>query len=143
MRVRILLFVFALAADVITKSLALQRLPILNDKNKSFFSFALHYNAGISFSLFKEYPNAGLFVSLIGVVVFALVCTKSNKLRTSCGIPFLWAGAIGNLIDRLAYGHVVDWVYMGLYFNLADVWLCFGGLMLLQALYKCPLSPRE
>jgi len=45
------------------------------------------------------------------------------------GVIFLWAGAICNLTDRLLYGYVIDWLYVGLYVNLADIWLGMGCVM--------------
>jgi len=50
---------------------------------------------------------------------------------TTRGIIFLCAGALGNLSDRLMYGYVVDWIYVGGYINLADVWLGVGSFLIL------------
>ena len=104
------------------------------EKNVRIFSLALYHNHGISFSMLGNFPSAGLAVSIMGIVAFGVICFKDASLRLSTGALFLWAGATGNLIDRLLYGYVIDWFYIGaqnigVHINLADIWLCAGCLM--------------
>jgi len=99
-------------------------------ENARFISLSLHHNLGISFSLLKNFPSASLMVSILGIAILGGLCLKNVSLRSSKGALFLWAGTIGNLIDRLLYGYVIDWLYIGVYINLADIWLCAGCLMI-------------
>ena len=69
-------------------------------------------------------------MALAGIGVFGVLCVKSKAVRSMSGVVFLLAGSIGNLIDRLMRGYVVDWIYVGGYINLADIWLCVGSLMI-------------
>ena len=104
--------------------------------NANFFSLSLYHNHGISFSMLKNFPSVSLAASILGIVVLGIVCLKSVSLRSSTGVIFLWAGAIGNLIDRLLYGYVIDWLYVGIHINLADIWLCAGCLMIFSRYVK-------
>jgi signal peptidase II len=102
----------------------------LMEENVRFFSLSLHHNTGISFSFLQNYPSAGLAASILGIAIFGFLCLKIKSLRSRAGVVFLWAGAIGNLTDKLLYGYVIDWLYIGIYINLADIWLCAGFIML-------------
>jgi signal peptidase II len=136
-------FIAALALDRATKVWALSNLDAaLSGKESSFFALSLHFNAGLTFSLLKEFPAAAWWLALAGAGFLGIVCLKNRMVRSAPGIPLLWAGATGNLMDRVMYGHVVDWIYVDAgyfnpeyfnpgyfrpgYFNLADIWLCVG-----------------
>ena len=123
-------FAALLIADRVTKFLAVFYLSETIHENARFFSLSLHHNHGIAFSLLRGFPTVSLMASILGIAVLGGLCLKNASLRSSKGVLFLWAGAIGNLIDRLRYGYVIDWLYIGLYINLADIWLCTGCLMI-------------
>jgi signal peptidase II len=93
-------------------------------------SLSLYHNEGISFTLMKNFPHASLAAAILGIGVLGFLCVKNTPTRKLYGVIFLWAGAIGNLTDRLSYGYVIDWICVGEYINLADVWLCVGGLII-------------
>jgi signal peptidase II len=111
----------------------------------SFFNLVLTYNRGISFGLF----NAGaglnaLFFSVVAaaivlVLIFWLSRTVSPFLAVAIGL--IVGGAVGNIIDRLRIGGVVDFLDFHLRslhwpaFNLADSAICIGvAAMLLDGL---------
>jgi lipoprotein signal peptidase len=116
-----IIFLLAVAADRATKYLALS--GALGE---------LYFNRGISFSLMDRYASAGVVSALAGMGLLLFACGKSAAFRAMPGLPFLWAGSLSNLADRLVYGHVVDWVRVIFFINLADVWLCIGGILLLR-----------
>ncbi|MDR1944145.1 MAG: signal peptidase II [Synergistaceae bacterium] len=120
----VLIFISATAADRATKYLALSGYEP--------FARNLHLNFGISFSLLERHATLGLFAALAGAVLLGCICVKSAAFRSAPGIPLLWAGAVSNLIDRVFYGYVIDWIHVALFINLADIWLCLGGLQLLR-----------
>jgi lipoprotein signal peptidase len=70
-----------------------------------------------------------LAVSLAGIGALTLLCLQNKSVRSMPGVLFLAAGAIGNLTDRLLYRHIVDWIYVGVYVNLADLWLFVGSAL--------------
>lgn len=112
-----------------------------------FFNFTLLYNKGAAFSMLSD---AGgwqhwLFSGIAAVVSVVLAVWLYRLPRTARLEPFALAlvlgGAIGNLIDRLRLGHVVDFIqlhYRELYwpaFNLADSAITLGaGLLILLML---------
>jgi signal peptidase II len=129
-------FILALALDRTAKCWALARLAPYRGE-RAFFSLGLHFNRGISFSLLENYPSLGLAVALAAMGFLGLLCAKSETARSMPGMAFLCAGAAGNLADRLLYGYVVDWIYIfSGYVNLADIWLCAGGLLVLARCVK-------
>lgn len=106
----------------------------------SLFSFGIHRNYGLSFSLFASVPYIGVWAGLIGCLCLIGACLRFRALRMSPGMGLLLAGAVGNTIDRVFRGYVVDWLYVGVHINAADVFLCIGGLLLLVRL--AGVSPR-
>ncbi len=106
-----------------------------------FFNFTLARNTGAAFSLFQDHTEVLLVFS---VVVFGLMAAFRDHLFARTRLE-QWAyglitgGVLGNLIDRMKYGYVVDFIdwYIGdshwPIFNLADSWICIGvGLYLLS-----------
>ena len=107
----------------------------------SFFNLIKVYNPGAAFSFLGD---AGgwqryLFSAIaLGAVGFCLYMMKKNATqRLFCfALSLIMAGAIGNLIDRLAYGHVIDfldfyWTGLGHFpaFNIADIGISVGAVL--------------
>ncbi|MCX5716779.1 MAG: signal peptidase II [Nitrospirae bacterium] len=99
-------------------------------------------NEGAAFGMFKSLGNnIFIIISLIaiGVIFFMLIKGKENPL----GLSLILGGAIGNLIDRLFRGSVVDFidVFAGRHhwpaFNVADSALTIGiGLIFIKLFFK-------
>jgi signal peptidase II len=125
-----IVFAAALIADRVAKYWAESRVaPAFIGQERVFPSLSLYHNYGMTFSLMDAHPSLSLTFSLVGIALLLLICLKSKTARSMSGVIFLWAGAIGNLSDRLMYGYVVDWIYVGGYINLADLWLCAGSFL--------------
>jgi len=75
-------------------------------------------------------------MAITATAALGIVCLRTKAARSMAGIVFLFAGALGNLTDRLLYGYVIDWIYVGGHINLADIWLCVGGLLVLAESVK-------
>lgn len=111
------------------------------------FGLALYYNTGVSFGLFKG-VNVSLLtlVSLAGLAVFEYLLRKRGGGKVlMCGFSLMAGGMVSNIIDRLSLGHVIDWIYCpfsniffknGLWFNIADVALSFGALLIIAELAR-------
>ncbi|MDR1649464.1 MAG: signal peptidase II [Synergistaceae bacterium] len=124
-------FIVALTLDRATKYWALSGLSSYRPK-QAFLSLGLRFNRGISFSLLENHSRLSLAAALTAIGLLALLCAKNKTARSAPGMTLLWAGAAGNLMDRLLYGYVIDWIFVFRgYINLADVWLCAGGLAVL------------
>ena len=115
-----------------------------------FFNIVHVRNTGGAFGLFGgERGGLGSFlfvvVSLIaiGAIIFLFVRTRENENTLAVSFSLILSGALGNLIDRLHYGEVVDFLdfHLSAYhwpaFNVADSAICIGiGLMALEVLIK-------
>ena len=130
-----------LAIDQVTKAIAEARLPLESPTDLlPMLSLYLVHNTGIAFSLLSGFGSLGLIVLtlVITVIVFAFWqrATEGGRLAT-VGYALIVGGAIGNLIDRLAQGHVVDFLLLHFgervlfVFNLADLALTIGPLLLI------------
>jgi signal peptidase II len=132
MTLRVGIFLVALLLDRVTKIWALSNLtPMSAQGGHVLFSLGLYFNRGITFSLLDEHMALSVAVAVGGLVVLGVICIRSEKFRTMPGVSLLWAGALGNLIDRFMYGFVIDWIYIvkGCV-NLADIWLGIGCLQI-------------
>ena len=109
-----------------------------------FFDLTLRYNTGAAFSFLAQAGGwQRWFFSFIAVAVVVGISwrlvkiAKTNRLE-SLALTFVLGGAIGNLYDRLVYGHVVDflqfhwqqsWYFPA--FNLADSAITIGVILML------------
>jgi len=101
---------------------------------------SLVHNTGGAFGLFPGNPAAFIAISslIAAALLLLLVSRWVRGWRMRIGLAVLLAGAVGNLIDRALYGHVVDFFEIrGLFvFNLADACVTVGaGLIVLHVLF--------
>jgi signal peptidase II len=115
-----------------------------------FFNLVHVRNTGGAFGIFggeKGGLGSLLFVVVslvaIGSILFLFIRLKEDEKRLSLSLSLVLSGAIGNLIDRLRYGEVVDFLDFYLFsfhwpaFNIADSAICLGiGLMALELLIR-------
>lgn len=94
------------------------------------------YNTGIAFSMFSWVGDRGLIALSLAVVAFVLYLAARSDPRhvvSRIGFALIVSGAIGNMIDRALYGHVVDYilfhtpVWSFAVFNLADAFISVGA----------------
>jgi signal peptidase II len=106
-----------------------------------FFNITHVRNKGAAFSLFASSPMVfrSLFfiaVSIIAVVVLVFLIRKTNERLQVAAFSLIAGGAVGNLIDRIRYGEVVDFIqwYVKSYywpsFNVADSAITVGVVLL-------------
>jgi signal peptidase II len=110
-----------------------------------FFDLVLAMNTGISYGWFQNESAAGqailLAVKAIAVVVLSIWMARSRTLLARLALGLIIGGAVGNAIDRFAYGAVVDFALFHVQiggntfnwyvFNLADVAIVAGVAALL------------
>lgn len=114
------------------------------------FNIVLAFNRGVSFSMFAGHDDAPLLLSGVAVVLVAALLwwlRSAEHALTRTAIGLVVGGAVGNLIDRLRYGAVVDFldVHWGGWhwpaFNVADSAITVGALLLMcDALFSRPQS---
>jgi signal peptidase II len=110
-----------------------------------FFDFILTRNTGISYGLFQTQGALGQWVLLgfkvVAVVLLWVWLSRAKMRLTALSLGLIIGGAVGNAIDRLAYGWVADFVFFHVstaswrfnwyVFNLADVAIVAGVIGLL------------
>ena len=113
-------------------------------------SFTYVQNTGAAFGLFKGQQFTFIFVS-IGVIswILGIVCTMAGALPlpVTWGLGLVFGGAVGNLIDRLRVGYVIDFIDLHVWpvFNIADAAITVGvALLILYSLaYPKGHDPRK
>ncbi|NQT89632.1 MAG: signal peptidase II [Candidatus Omnitrophica bacterium] len=94
------------------------------------------YNKGAAFGLFRESaPCLFIAASVIAIVfiLFIILVKRPGSVLLSLGSCLILAGACGNLIDRIAYGHVLDFIDFKVWpvFNIADSAITIGTVLVL------------
>jgi signal peptidase II len=149
------LILLGIGLDQGSKYLAMQHLELGFSKSVfPYLNWSLTYNRGISFGLFNQqsFIVPIILMSIILALIIGLSLWLWNMPKTEGGwqplcISLIIGGAIGNLIDRVYLGYVVDFIdfYIGNWhwytFNLADCFICVGAGML--ALYSLYLTKME
>lgn len=137
--------VLGLGLDLVTKLLVLQTMPVGSQIPilHGFFNLVHVHNKGAAFSLLNSISvgftrpffivTTGLVLGVVGYLWWRL--PKTNW-PAALGYSLIMAGAVGNLIDRVRLGEVVDFLdfYWGRYhwpaFNVADSLVCLGAAVL-------------
>ncbi|MBP3221167.1 MAG: lipoprotein signal peptidase [Neisseriaceae bacterium] len=146
----VFLSVFIIIFDQITKFAVLKNFQYAERLNiiPNFFDLTLVFNPGAAFSFLSNQNGWQKYFFLILAIVVSCyliyaVFKKHFGLLGSIGAMMIVGGAIGNVIDRLIHGQVVDFLlfYFGNYyypaFNVADSFICIGaGLLLLESAKK-------
>jgi signal peptidase II len=115
-----------------------------------FFNLTLMFNTGAAFSFlaqgggWQRWLLSGLAVVVTIVLVAWLTRLDRDERWTAAALSLVIGGAVGNLLDRLRFGHVVDFLdfYLGSWhwpaFNVADSAITVGVAILLLASFRRP-----
>jgi signal peptidase II len=118
-----------------------------------YFSWTLAYNTGAAFSFLADaagwqrwfFAAIALVVSV--VLVVWLKRLKAHETWLAVALALVLGGAIGNLFDRVAYGHVIDFILVHWQnrwyfpaFNLADSAITLGAILLALDMFKTQKS---
>ena len=115
-----------------------------------FFNLVLAWNTGISYGWFQTDSAGGQWLLLafkvVAVTALAIWMARSHTRLATISLGLIIGGAIGNAIDRFAYGAVVDFVLLHLriggklynwyVFNIADVAIVAGVALLLYYTFR-------
>ncbi|MDD5237080.1 MAG: signal peptidase II, partial [Candidatus Omnitrophica bacterium] len=135
------IIIFGLILDQTTKFLALRNLavnesiPVL----KGIFHLTLVFNRGAAFGIFKNYTTFLIIASCATILFIVLSLKESRKVNlVNISLSLILSGAIGNLIDRLRLGLVVDFLDFRVWpvFNVADSIITIGALLLAFSLFR-------
>ncbi len=142
--------VLMLTADQLIKVAVETWLPLQQDVPLlPFLALYRTYNLGVAFSLLAEMDGwfiVGMRLVIVGFVLWLWKRTPPAHWLAHLGFALVIAGALGNIIDRFVYGHVVDYIlfhtasWSFAVFNLADACITVGaGCILLNEW----LAPKE
>lgn len=109
------------------------------------------WNQGVTFGLLHQDSAAGPFilaaVALAVVILLAIWMRRTHRALVSVAIGAIMGGAIGNIVDRLRFGAVVDfihahaWGYSWYVFNIADAAIVCGvAVLILDGLRPAPAN---
>ena len=141
----IVLIVIFILGDQWTKNIVVNNLELYDRINiTSFFDLTLLYNTGAAFSLFA-FDTGSQRIPLILVSIFVSVYllgflikhASTNHCALNLSISMIAGGALGNLVDRITQGYVVDFLlfyYENWYFpafNVADSLITIGMMIFL------------
>jgi signal peptidase II len=147
----IILIVAALvvALDQGSKYLVTQSLPVGGVWSPlpgptPFFQIVYTYNTGATFGLFKDLGPVFVLIALVivGVLILYARRLRPDQWLMCVALGLLLGGAIGNLIDRIRLGHVIDFIDVGVgpmrwyTSNFSDVSLVLGVILLGVAMLR-------
>jgi signal peptidase II len=150
-RVGLLVFLVALGLDLVTKHLVETNLHYGDQRAviEGFFYLTHVRNPGAAFGLFANAPSQVriVFFVLVALLATGIILSFFHKLApgdklSACALGMILGGAVGNLVDRIRYEEVVDFLHFKLWrgyswpdFNLADSFIVIGvGLVVLEML---------
>lgn len=137
------LVAFTLLADQLTKAAIVKVLPPYSSRPllPPLLSLTLVYNRGAAFSLFAGSQIVFVAISIVllaGVILFRKQLTSAAARPADLGAALMAGGTIGNLIDRLRLGYVVDFLELPHWpvFNLADTALVLGTALVVLGIWR-------
>lgn len=112
-----------------------------------FFFLELAKNEGMSFGLDSIIDGGSMLILWINMMLWMVMLAAMPLVKESwtacCGAAMMLGGGLGNMIDRLSSGGVIDFLgfatpWGGLIINLADIWIIFGATALgIDLFYYC------
>ena len=140
-----------LVIDQVTKHLVAGQMDLYQSiEVLPFFNITYVHNLGAAFSFLADQGGWQRWfftaIALIASVIFVVWLAKTPKENRILGIAFalLLSGAVGNLIDRVLFGYVIDFLdfYIGTYrwpaFNVADSVIFIGAALMIYDSFKNP-----
>ena len=112
-------------------------IPVIED----IFHITYIHNTGAAFSMMEGMRNVLVLlpaVMIAAAVIYMFIKRKTGHPLMLTSVALIAGGGIGNLIDRIALGYVVDYLDFRVFpiFNLADICVCTGcGLLILYVLF--------
>ena len=113
-----------------------------------FIDFFLIYNSGIAFGLFDGYgdlaSNILLIITIIILAYLIRMLIQEKVQIAKLALSLIIAGALGNIMDRIADGRVTDFLHLEVanfsffIFNLADAFITLGAILIIyfELIYK-------
>ena len=151
-----LLALLVIVVDQVTKHWAtVNLLPYEPEPIMPMLNFTLAYNTGAAFSFLSTtgawhglfFVGFSVLMSLV-LIIWMLRLSNTDKLQ-AFSLSLILGGALGNLIDRLTFGKVVDFIdvyyqhHHWPIFNIADTAICIGAVLLFLDLWRQPVAKKD
>lgn len=135
----LLLAAFIVLADQILKILVSSNMELFESFTLVPYLFNITYvqNKGAAFSIFSNYTWVLAIISLIfsAVLLIYIIVKKPKHKLLMLSLIMIFAGALGNAIDRIFLGYVIDYIETAFIdfpiFNLADISITVGAVLLI------------
>ncbi|MBE6550920.1 MAG: signal peptidase II [Ruminococcaceae bacterium] len=140
----VLIVIASVLLDQITKYLAVKYVQLQGSMPliKGVFNFTYHENRGAFLGSFADNRWVFLIASSVAIVamVIYLLFVKDNHILVKLSLSMLIGGGIGNMIDRVSLGYVIDFLDFELInfpiFNIADSFITVGaGLLIVYLIF--------
>lgn len=112
----------------------------------NFFYLNVVHNKGAAWSIMNNRVFLIVMISIVSLFILYYIQKNLDIKKTDLIFTFIYAGALGNMIDRIFYGYVIDYLDIYIYkydfpvFNLADTFLVLGFAALIV---KILITERE
>jgi len=145
--IKVLIFFLFIFFDLFSKSIVKNNLKINQSiELNSFFDLVYVQNYGVSFGMLSGTVSHWflILIALLVVILIIYLMFISNKRLEKLAYFIIIIGAISNILDRLINTFVVDFIsvhYSNHYwpaFNLADIYITIGIIMLIVSFFKVP-----
>jgi signal peptidase II len=118
------------ALDQLTKRLVLRLISPFEAHVvvPDFFSLVNITNTGAAFGSFRGNNTFFVMISVVALIVVTILLVRRSQPDPwrDLSLALLLAGVLGNLTDRLLYGHVIDFLLFNLHIRYADPWPAFN-----------------
>ena len=143
----IIVSVISLILDIGSKYYISKNFIVYESKTiiKNFLDITYVKNTGAAFSILKDNTWMITIISLMiimGVIYYIYKNKPSNNIE-NIGYGMVIGGAVGNFIDRIIYGYVIDFIDINLFgwnypvFNIADMMIVIGVFLLVINAWRC------
>jgi len=134
--------------DQLTKAIVRSKLAFIGmtEVIKGFFELSYTENSGAAFGTFHGRNGVFIVVSLIAIIfIFFYFKRYKENIWMTVSLGFILGGALGNLVDRIFFGFVTDFLRVRIWFvhsfwwpifNVADAGVTVGAIMLIIILFK-------
>lgn len=136
----VILLLDQLSKIIISSSLKLFESKIIIN---NFFNITYIINKGAAWSILSNYPIILIIISILAfILIIKNIATLKPNNRNNIAVGLLLAGLLGNLIDRVFIGGVRDFLDFRIFgynypiFNISDIAIFFGVLLLIIAIFK-------
>ena len=137
----ILISIIMIIFDQTTKNIMIKNYKSFINKDLIFFSIDYVKNFGAAFNLFS---GSRIFLSIVSLVIsivliYIILFNNTSKINL-LGYSFILGGSIGNGIDRITKGYVVDFINLNFInfpvFNIADLSINLGLIFIIYGFFK-------